>query len=169
MDFSWLTAANDLVTALVSIVGVIVAHKKGWIGTVVHTIAEEGPRLLRDAEQVAEGVGQVIPAVSEAEQRLKDEVAAVTERARQTELYRAASVGLHAFGSALGALSEDQRKALSFYIASRVPGATPDEIAVALEFVQKEADEAAASPLFQSANAFTEAQKATQQTQQQSA
>jgi hypothetical protein len=167
MDFSWLTAANDLVTALVSIVGVIVAHKKGWIGTVVHTIVQDAPRLVGDVEKVAETIGQVVPVVSEAEQRLKDEIAAVTERARQTELYRAASVGLHAFGAALGALSEDQRKALTFWIASKVPGVTPDEIAAALEAVQREADEAAASALFQSANAFTQAQQQAQAQQTQ--
>ncbi|WP_074951116.1 hypothetical protein [Alicyclobacillus macrosporangiidus] len=167
MDFSWLNAANDLVTAAVAIGGVIVAHKRGWIGTVVREIVHEGPRLLRDAEQVAEGVGQLVPAVTEAEQRLKDEIAQITERARQSELYHAASVGLHAFGVALGAVSEDQRKALTFWVAARVPGVTPDEISAALEAVQREADEAAASPLFAAATAFTQAQQQAQAQQTQ--
>lgn len=163
IDFSWLNAANDLITAAVSIGGVVLAHRRGWIGAVARELVQDGPRLFGDVEQVAKGVGQLVPAVNVAEQALKSEVEQLTAKARQTELYRAASVGLHAFGAALGALSDDQRKALTFWIASRVPGVTPDEIAAALEFVQKEADEAAASALFQSANAFTEAQKATQQ------
>ncbi|MCL6597690.1 MAG: hypothetical protein K6T81_03000 [Alicyclobacillus macrosporangiidus] len=80
----------------------------------------------------------------------------------RTELARVALVGLHAFGQALDSLSADQKKALAFYIASRVPGVTEQEIEAALQAMQREADAAARSALFQSANAFTEAQKTLQ-------
>jgi hypothetical protein len=163
--FNWFTAVNDLVTSAITIGGIVVAHRKGWVKAVVEELIRRGPQLVKDVQQVAEGVGQLVPAVGEAEKALKEEIEQLTDKARKTELYRVAAVGLHAFGAALGALSEDQRKALSFYIASRVPGATPQEIADALAFVQKEADEAAASPLFQSANAFTQAQAAQMQAQ----
>jgi hypothetical protein len=163
MDFTWLNAANDLVTAVVTIFGTvagyIAAHKRGWVYSSVKTIAKEGSRLVKDAEQVAEGVGQLVPAVGAAEQALTAEVEQLAAKARQTELYRVAAVGLHAFGATLDALSEDQRKALSFFVASKVPGVTPQEVADALEFVQKESNEAANSPLFTAANAFTQAQQ----------
>jgi hypothetical protein len=80
----------------------------------------------------------------------------------RAELGRVALVGLHAFGQTLDSLPADQKKALAFYIASRIPGVSEQDIEAALQAMQREADAAARSALFQSANAFTEAQKALQ-------
>ncbi|MCL6516938.1 hypothetical protein [Alicyclobacillus sp.] len=91
---------------------------------------------------------------------------ALGDQALRAELCRVALVGLHAFGQALDSLSADQRKALAFYVASRVPGVSEQEIEEALQAMQREADAAARSALFQSANAFTEAQSTLQWHQQ---
>ncbi|WP_211227444.1 hypothetical protein, partial [Alicyclobacillus contaminans] len=128
-------------------------------------VVTEGGRIIKDAEQVAEGLAEVIPGAQTAEERLKRQVEELTAKARQTELYQFAAVGLHAFGTTLDALSEDQKKALEFDIASKVPGVTPQEIAAALDFVQREATAAASTPLYTAANAFTQAQQAPAQPQ----
>jgi hypothetical protein len=173
MDFSWISAANDLVTAIMTVVGsvggYVAAHKRGWIYSAVKEAINEGGRIIKDAEQVAEGLAEVIPGAQTVEEQLKQQIDELTAKARQSELYHAAAVGLHAFGVALDALSEDQKKALEFDIASKIPGATPQEIAAALDFVQREATAAAATPLYTAANAFTQAQAAAQAAPQQSA
>ncbi|WP_067924903.1 hypothetical protein [Alicyclobacillus shizuokensis] len=172
MDFSWISAANDLVTAIVTVAGsvggYIAAHKRGWISASIQAVAVEGKRIVTDAEKIAEGLAEFVPGAQTVEEKLKQEVEELTAKARQTELYHVAAVGLHAFGTTLDALSEDQKKALEFDIASKVPGATPQEIAAALDFVQREATAAASTPLYTAANAFTQAQQAPAQPQQQS-
>uniref|UniRef100_UPI00146FB674 hypothetical protein n=1 Tax=Alicyclobacillus contaminans TaxID=392016 RepID=UPI00146FB674 len=125
-------------------------------------VVTEGGRIIKDAEQVAEGLAEVIPGAQTTEERLKQQVEELTAKARQTELYHYAAIGLRAFGVALSALSADQRKALELWIGSKVPGVTPAEIDAALQYVENVTSQAAGDPLITTANAFTQAQQAQQ-------
>ncbi|GMA55449.1 hypothetical protein GCM10025857_68060 [Alicyclobacillus contaminans] len=138
------------------------AHKRGWIYSAAKVVTTEGVRIVGDAEKVAEGLAQIIPGAQTAEEKLQKEVEELTAKARQTELYHYAAIGLRAFGTGLQSLSADQRKALELWIGSKVPGVTPAEIDAALQYVENATSQAAGDPLITTANAFTQAQQAQQ-------
>ncbi|MCL6594311.1 MAG: hypothetical protein K6T31_10070, partial [Alicyclobacillus sp.] len=157
------TVLNDIVTIVgttLTVLAGLFGLNKRWplLSKAVAWFEQDGPTLIQDVGKVARDLEQ---SPFWPKPQTSGEAPATVPHPQwlQTELGRVALVGLHAFGDALDQLSDDQKKALAFYIASRVPGVTPTQIDQTLAAMQREADVAAKSALFQSANAFTEAQK----------
>lgn len=127
-------------------------------GAVIGFVKKVGPTLLKDAEKLIADVAHT-PAGIAAEHALKTQVDDLAANNRTLQLLAEAGTALHALGQSLSTLSDDQKKAIVFDLASVLPDATRKEIEDAITAAQQKSDTKAASAIYVAANQFTAAQQ----------
>jgi Ser-tRNA(Ala) deacylase AlaX len=143
---------NDVITAVISIAGIVGLIRKGKLN--VATVVEAAKDVAHVVEDVAKTpVGKVIEA------ELQHKLNSAIEKLHATELERLAAISLHAFGATLESLSDVQKHAIIKFVHENLPGVdvSDDDIMKALEAAQEAAQKAAQTPLFKLANDFTQA------------
>lgn len=157
-------AINDAVTVIVTLAGVFGLNKGNLkrIADLVKGAAPEVATVGNDVIQEVKDLAQ-LPVAKTVEHHLKSQLADVQKAAQDSELGRLATVGLHAFGTALANLSDTQKAALVMFIKQHLPAGatvTDAEINDAITEAQKASDEVSLTPLFSLATSFTQAASA---------
>ncbi|UOF90746.1 hypothetical protein LSG31_00240 [Fodinisporobacter ferrooxydans] len=152
---------NDVVAAGLAVSGIVGLARKGKLNFgVIKEVAKDVAVVAEDAVK--------IPAIAAVKTELEHKLSGVMDDLKKSELGRLAAEALNYTEKDLKDLSDDQKKALVFYVQSALANkynVTKDEIEKALELAQQASDAIADSPLVKAADAFT-AELQAPQTQQ---